>query len=403
MSKSKKINTVITFFVIVVFIEIFSAFTIKFLTKESLSLDYSDLYKKNNKLYFQEKNQHLADIYGDIFSHKSIQHPYFGFNYKVSEYNDINGFNGEIKTPHVKSDNEFIVGVFGGSYAQMFGDYILQKKKEDFKKLIRINENLSKEKEIKIINFAIPGGKQPQQFLISTFFLETIDYAVTIDGFNEHDNPYPRYPVSFPGGAEHYFRTEETREIFEEIDLIRLSKRLLNKISNNLFLKHSQTMFLVWHSITKVQYNRLIKLMNEIEKNYTTPSIYTNSLSQIENKVDLAVKNWVDFSSKQYDIYTTKRKKSFHILQPNQVIPNSKKFTENESKYFVLQNDLLLEHYSKLKIETEKLNSNGKRFFDATMIYQNIPDEVYIDSCCHVNDYGNEIMFEYIEKIITNK
>ncbi|MDG1984358.1 MAG: hypothetical protein P8M11_07315, partial [Planctomycetota bacterium] len=54
------------------------------------------------------------------------------------------------------------------------------------------------------------------------------------------------------------------------------------------------------------------------------------------------------------------------------------------------------EAYSLLQRAGDELAGTGVRFHDLTLVFQDHPESIYVDSCCHVNRLGNQILAEAI-------
>ncbi|NES06707.1 MAG: hypothetical protein F6K22_30145, partial [Okeania sp. SIO2F4] len=119
-------------------------------------------------------------------------HPYFGYVQKPGpdfregfKYNAA-GFISPYDYPyHKKNDNQYIIGVFGGSVASNYSIYEIQNQILE-KTLKQIPE--FKDKEFIILSFATGGYKQPQQLILLNYFLsigQEFDMLINIDGFNE--------------------------------------------------------------------------------------------------------------------------------------------------------------------------------------------------------------------------
>jgi hypothetical protein len=90
-----------------------------------------------------------------------------------------------------------------------------------------------------------------------------------------------------------------------------------------------------------------------------------------------------------------------HVLQPNQYIPDSKRFTASEklSAYKPQQNRLeehVRQGYPKLQQRGNQLRQSGVRFIDATMGFADSAEDLYIDACCHFNSRGNETLWSRV-------
>jgi hypothetical protein len=96
--------------------------------------------------------------------------------------------------------------------------------------------------------------------------------------------------------------------------------------------------------------------------------------------------------------------KYFHFLQPNQYVADSKKLTARELKQAYSKNhpykrgfDL---GYPLLCEKANGLVENGVSFRNLSMIFADVTEEIYVDSCCHFNMLGNEIMAKEIARTI---
>ena len=86
----------------------------------------------------------------------------------------------------------------------------------------------------------------------------------------------------------------------------------------------------------------------------------------------------------------------FHFLQPNQYVPHSKQFSDEENKKFYIPDygfsELIESGYNKLEEGIATAQAQGEAAYSLTGIYRNETRTVYTDDCCHVNTLGNEIM-----------
>lgn len=89
-----------------------------------------------------------------------------------------------------------------------------------------------------------------------------------------------------------------------------------------------------------------------------------------------------------------------HFLQPNQYVEGSKVLTQEELATAIAPGAepgrLAAAGYPKLRRQGHALAKRGVRFHDATPIYQNEPRTVYADTCCHVNELGNETLARFM-------
>lgn len=91
-----------------------------------------------------------------------------------------------------------------------------------------------------------------------------------------------------------------------------------------------------------------------------------------------------------------------HFLQPNQYVPSSKPMSEAERRAAIAPgahaNPILIDGYALFRGCSPELADAGVSFYDLTMIYSGEEEPVYVDTCCHVNDLGNEILAEAIAR-----
>lgn len=127
-------------------------------------------------------------------------HPYLGFSVRGSSYK---GFQTSMNLPYIKSSNEYIVAIFGGSVADEFLADEKIGRRELALKLMEINK--IRDKKIVFLRVSSPAYKQPQQLISLNYLLfigQEIDLAINIDGFNELtgavDNAMSGVDFSFP-------------------------------------------------------------------------------------------------------------------------------------------------------------------------------------------------------------
>ncbi|MEX1311763.1 MAG: hypothetical protein AB1Z65_15160, partial [Candidatus Sulfomarinibacteraceae bacterium] len=60
----------------------------------------------------------------------------------------------------------------------------------------------------------------------------------------------------------------------------------------------------------------------------------------------------------------------------------------------------VVEGYGLLKAEGRHLVEQGVQFFDTSMTFVDYEETLYLDSCCHFNRRGNEILAAEIARII---
>ena len=93
------------------------------------------------------------------------------------------------------------------------------------------------------------------------------------------------------------------------------------------------------------------------------------------------------------------------FLQPNQYVPESKPFTDDEEAETRVSDSLarvVPAGYPALQAEGARLErEHGVAFEDLTEIYRETRERVYEDWCCHVNARGNALLIEAIAARLT--
>ena len=332
------------------------------------------------------------------WSFKYSPHPYFGY-----ESPEIRAF--ERQREH-RSERDYIIGVLGGSVAEMFANYA-RAHLEDFEPLRAVLPEVG-DKRFVIANLALGGGHQPQQFFIGSFFSDDVDLFITIDGFNEMMimSSLPRYPLEFPSVLRTpYERTSDgwiyrrlgswLISAYEKMDSIPLRLPILSR--SNLY-------FSLWY----VSAPRIYALFQYLQGKYHTAlsgnadAAGSQSTDQLlERKVAM----WRRYAALQNrSMSGTTGKRAFVFLQPNQYLKDSKNFSEVEKTTAVDPShfDYLDKFIRRFKKELDALQKSGVSAYDLTEIFQHTDETVYIDRCCHLNSRGNEIMSKSIVAAIVN-
>src|SRR5262249_55122921 len=205
--------------------------------------DYSDYYRHDYPLNLL------------TWSFKYSPHPYFGY-----ESAAIRQF--ERDREH-RSNEDYVIGVLGGSVAEIFGYYV-QAHLKDFEPLRAALPEIGN-KRLVIANLALGGGHQPQQFFVASFFLKDIDLFINIEGLNEAMifSAMPLYPLEFPSAVKSaYERKPHGRiyrwiaspliSIYQTLDWIPLRFRVLAR-SNVYFLLWKVSAQLLYAAIQSLQ------------------------------------------------------------------------------------------------------------------------------------------------------
>jgi hypothetical protein len=94
-----------------------------------------------------------------------------------------------------------------------------------------------------------------------------------------------------------------------------------------------------------------------------------------------------------------------HFLQPNQYVEGSKPLSREErtSAYSATSpyRPAVEEGYPGLRRAGAELRTAGVDFHDLSLLFEDVGETLYVDSCCHYNAEGNRILAEAIVRSIS--
>jgi hypothetical protein len=89
-----------------------------------------------------------------------------------------------------------------------------------------------------------------------------------------------------------------------------------------------------------------------------------------------------------------------HVLQPNQYVEGSKPMGPDERRIATPPDhpyrDGAVLGYPLLRAESGRLRASGVEFYDATGLFADVEEPLYVDGCCHFNRRGNEILARFL-------
>lgn len=360
---------------------------------------------------------------------REVLHPYLGYVYDGnSEKLSIHGLYDKRIVNHksspvtLQNDENYIIGIFGGSFAYGVSigssDGYIEKKFEQMQPL--------RNKELIIHTVAFGGWKQPQQLLALNYFLSLgahFDIVINIDGFNDIVLPYtenvpkgvyPHYP------RMHWFRTGNLKDedMLALMGTIALYKKKRMKYAR--FFSKKPLCFSVWANLVWRYYDALFSQKKySAEKTLANYKIKKSSQLNYESKgppfyfdTDRALfqelaKVWSLASLQMAQLCKANNIDYFHFLQPNQYVRGSKPMTIEEKR--VAWSD---DHSYKKSVEQgyplliqrgKWLLSQNVDFHDLTMLFVDNKDVLYRDMCCHLNEEGYDLIVDKIVEVLQTK
>ena len=322
---------------------------------------------------------------------RSSVHPFYGINEEgfsgfESKLSQENNFNSISKKP---LKGEIKILVLGGSVASHLS-LARSDIKENHLFAKSLNSYFSTDKFV-VYNAAVGrGGKQPQQYF-KYLYLDLLgfkpDLIINLDGFNEIALPFSEnlgrninaiYPRSFD------------RAVHSSA-----SNKSCISINNWLLKKNTMIPLLELSKWIYVRHCHNYLTGKGMKWDYTDDALF-----QIEsdNYLSQAINIWKYSSDKIFIHALLDNIPYIHVLQANQYIPSSKKFS-NKEKTFFLHNEKLKKpviNYYKL-LDLGSLETN--LILDQRFIFINEARTAYSDACCHFNKLGMQLI---IDNIIEN-
>ncbi len=354
---------------------------------------------------------------GRTKQYQYILHPYLGFVYDRTYNAAVGplGFVGDDILTHVAPE-EYNVVVTGGSVAANF--FVLTAM--DFKKRLAAVPELAG-KKINMACVAIAGYKQPQQLLAVNYLLSLgarIDLLVNIDGFNEITLPFND---NYPSGVFVFYPTmwkdltddlgdSRRRTLVGELSLTDWARTTLAGWFSSAVLDRSMIADLAWVLADDILNGKAKKILHELERSTGTLAAFqTGPPNQGDQGAiqDRLADNWAESSRLMHDLARSGRFAYVHVLQPNQYVPGSKPLSENEEKTAITRTpgvaETTAQGYGRLARRIPGLEQAGVHVLDATMIFENVREDLYFDTCCHFNARGNAILLDAVMAFLSEK
>lgn len=339
-----------------------------------------------------------------------VAHPYFGYVYNnlFSEKFNQDGFLDATDFSKIDDNDDmfFNVAILGGSVASNFALHEMEKIKNGRPNIFSLIESkaptLFRGKKPRILNLAVDGHKQPQQYFISAYYLEKIQMAITIDGFNEVGFAPPvDFPMAFPGLSSVLFsKGPERNEKIAQIARLIEKQLAITRFLNDSFFKNLHVARKTWQIYIFLTNKKLLKLSQE-----NSQLASQEKLLPLQQRLEKQASVWKKYALLQAQLYRAQNIPHYHFLQPNQHVKGTKVLSAEEEKLFAREQifDSVSDGYHWLKMAQQQVLAQGYSVFSLTDIYKNTAETVYSDSCCHLNSLGNEILRAKIVETILNE
>lgn len=326
-----------------------------------------------------------------------VLHPYFGYTFQPSfEGTDPRGFySGASSFPVHRERDELVVGVFGGSVAMQVAGA-----RGALVAALEPAAQAAGHRRVTVLSFAIGGWRQPQHFNALVRFLDEVDVAIVLDGFNEvihlSDWHLAQQPAEYPWSAvwallARHPSTDETVRRAELIALHRAAGRATAVVDRSP-LRRSTLAHLLWRVYTARYEHRTAALRDELAR--VAPDRATDGAAppeEIAARRDAYLRWWHELIAFSDVIARARGRTFFHFVQPNQYDRGSKPLSAEEREHFTRQTtwfDEVTPRYARVEEMTERLRRVG---VDSTFlgdVFATTTETVYVDDCCHLNEHG---------------
>jgi hypothetical protein len=340
-----------------------------------------------------------------------ILHPYLGYS---PDHRRTMGINGKEHPLQKRGEGRFVVAVAGGSVAN-------QLKAELRRAFQDVFAERGLDLEAVVIGLSVDGYKQPQQLASVSYFLSVgaeFDAVINVDGFNEIVLPlvdnysrqiYPFYPRGWQTLVQ---RRPSQGTVLRAGEIAFLREQQADQIRSAESVWWGRSAWVgIWKSrglrrssarIATLQ-RELLAEENELTYEAQGPFEDYDDIAQAYLE---AAKVWSRSSILMKHVLDGVDTPYFHALQPNQYVEGSKVLTDHEKQ---TSHDLKHPYastatggYKFLFDASQEIEKSGVRFMDATPIFEDVLDDVYIDVCCHLNQFGQKLLARALADWVTD-
>lgn len=336
-------------------------------------------------------------------------HPYVGFALREqSEDKSKYGFWGGEKL-FSPSDDRVVVVLTGGSVAK----WVYIDRGDELRAALE-RLPIFEGKRVELVSTALGGYKQPQQLFSLIYFLALgghFDVWVNLDGFNEvtltgQENWKSGTAIAFPRSWPEFAGTALDPDLLElgiEVGVERAYRETLRARVLRFQGPQSALGLMVWKLRDRRYENRIFELQQQAEQQAqrrVSPDYLLGPKPEHANRDELlldAVRLWSESSLQMHYVCAANGIRYVHLLQPNQYVPDSKSLSDEELRTAYVQGEystktFVQEGYPLLVNAGKLLAEQGVQFSDLTHLFAQEPETVYRDKCCHMNEYGSDIL-----------
>lgn len=336
-----------------------------------------------------------------------VLHPFFGYTYRGSfaGTNSAGFYSGGPSFPYRAAPRELVVGIFGGSVAMQVAGAA--------ERIVAALEPLARARgydRVTALSYAVGGWRQPQQFDALVRFVDDVDVAVVVDGFNEviqlSDWHLQRQAAEYPWSAVYQMlaRQPTAREELERADLIRadVSAATTTRWLDEPVLSSSALAQLAWR-VYAARYDEAAAALRDRLTHETVDREVDASLTpaEIARRRSAYLAWWGELIRFSQLIVHARGGLFFHFVQPNQYARGTKPLSAEERTSFTRNTtwfDEVTPRYAYAKGMTERLRRQGVDTTFLGDVFTTTRETVYVDDCCHLNTRGIALLTDAIAR-----
>lgn len=333
-------------------------------------------------------------------------HPFLGLVFSDRRH----GLN--IRPTARRQDDALVIAFLGGSVANDIANYL----RSALFTASMFGESAETDGRVApiFLNFATDSFRQPQQALTVANLLAEgmqIDIVIVLDGLNELEQVNVALAKSLAPGTPYYWWPLVRSASGEEL-AIRARIRSLDNRREHL-LRIGPWWGLMYRSAVfgLIRRFELERIEQARQRHLDRQLALVSNESKGRGRADAALEvDRLRRAEIARDYWhrgalllasLTKRHGAayYHFLQPNQYLPDSKPLSAEELATAFRPRGtawMVREAYPQLAQLGQRLREQGVKFSDLSRIFADVPETLYIDWCCHLNERGNRLLADHI-------
>ena len=281
-----------------------------------------------------------------------------------------------------------------------------------------------KGKQINVHVLAAGGYRLPQSLMLLNYYIALgaqYDLVIALDGFNEiaiamseyHNNKlHPSFPRGWQYRIAGRVSPDLVRAQAQKLVLQDSHKSRATFLSNP-WCRNSPISNFIWKLMLRSYNGKLAEnqiaveqaqLVDDVPREFQYESLGPEyNFTDWDPLFDYSAQIWANSTLSTHAVTVANGGKFFQFIQPNQYIDGAKpSMTEKERRIAFVEKEqsgygywykrgypFILEH-------RKRLQASGVHSTDLTFMFKDVPDQLYIDNCCHLNPKGSYKIIEYI-------